>query len=371
MNFIRDLLEILSHWFSHDEIIESLLVLLITYIGTTALKVIYKRFRKYQITQEQRSTEWNITLIDAVFRPFSLLIWVLGISFSLSILQRQYPDISLFELINPIKEVLIISLVLWFLLRLVKQASFNYIGHKKRHGETVDETSVHAISQICRAIIFILSGLIAMQLLGIPLSGVIAFGGVGAAAVGFAAKDLLGNFFGGMMIFLDRPFKVGDWIRSPDRQIEGTVEFIGWRLTCIRTFDKRPLYVPNGVFSNIIVENPSRMHNRRIYATLGLRYNDANKIPHITEAIETMLRQHSEIDTSQTLMVYLSKLSASTLDIVIYTFTKTTNWVQFQKIQQDILLKCMDIVNECGAECAFPTTTLNVPGASANLALTS
>ena len=91
----------------------------------------------------------------------------------------------------------------------------------------------------------------------------------------FAAKDLLANFFGGLTIYLDRPFAVGDWIRSPDREIEGTVERIGWRLTLIRTFDKRPLYIPNAVFTTIAVENPSRMHNRRIYETIGIRYDDA------------------------------------------------------------------------------------------------
>ena len=105
----------------------------------------------------------------------------------------------------------------------------------------------------------------------------LTFGGVGGLIVGLAAKDLLSNFFGGMMIYFDRPFKVGDWIRSPDRQIEGTVERIGWRMTIIRTFDKRPLYVPNSVFSSIVVENPSRMLNRRINETFGLRYQDADK----------------------------------------------------------------------------------------------
>jgi MscS family membrane protein len=71
------------------------------------------------------------------------------------------------------------------------------------------------------------------------------------------------------MIYLDRPFAVGDWIRSPDRDIEGTVEDIGWRLTRIRTFDSRPLYVPNSAFTSIAVENPSRMEHRRIYETIG------------------------------------------------------------------------------------------------------
>ena len=80
-----------------------------------------------------------------------------------------------------------------------------------------------------------------------------------------------------MFVYLDRPFAVGDWVRSPDREIEGTVENIGWRVTRIRTFDKRPLYIPNSIFSQIAVENPSRMSNRRIKETIGIRYDDASK----------------------------------------------------------------------------------------------
>ena len=113
-----------------------------------------------------------------------------------------------------------------------------------------------------------------MQLFDYSVSGLLAFGGIGGIAVGFAAKDLLANFFGGLMIYLDRPFSVGDWIRSPDKEIEGTVEDIGWRLTRIRTFDKRPLYIPNSIFASISVENPSRMSNRRIYEKIGIRYDD-------------------------------------------------------------------------------------------------
>ena len=83
---------------------------------------------------------------------------------------------------------------------------------------------------------------------------------MGGIAVGFAARDLLANFLGGLSIFMDRPFAVGDWIRSPDREIEGTVEDVGWRVTRIRTFDQRPLYVPNSVFSTVALENPSRLY---------------------------------------------------------------------------------------------------------------
>ena len=92
-----------------------------------------------------------------------------------------------------------------------------------------DETTVTAIAKLARVSIVITAALMAMQTLGISISGVLAFGGIGGIAVGFAAKDLLANFFGGLVIYLDRPFKVGDWIRSPDRDIEGTVVKIGWR----------------------------------------------------------------------------------------------------------------------------------------------
>ncbi|MCZ6640581.1 MAG: mechanosensitive ion channel family protein, partial [Gammaproteobacteria bacterium] len=168
-------------------------------------------------------------------------------------------------------------------------------------------------------------------------------------------------FFGALMIFLDKPFKVGDWIRSPDREIEGTVEEIGWRLTLIRTFDQRPLYVPNSVFTSLAVENPSRMRNRRINETIGVRYDDIDTLPEIIADVETMLKTHPAIDTSRTLMVNFVEFGASSLDFFIYTFTKTTVWAEFHQIKQDVLFKIAAIIAGHGAEIAFPTQTLLVP----------
>src|SRR5690606_386142 len=217
-----------------------------------------------------------------------------------------------------------------------------------------DETSVHAIAQLSRVVLIFIVILMLLQTVGIKMSALLALGGVGGAVIGFAAKDSLANFIGGMMIFWDRPFSVGDWVRSPDRNIEGTVENVGWRLTQIQTFDKRPLYVPNGVFSTISVENPSRMSHRRIKTVVGVRYDDATKIGDIVNAIEEMLKNHNEIDNTQTLIVNLIEFGPSSLNILIYTFTKTTNWIKFQSVQQDVFLKIIDIIAQHGAECAFP-----------------
>ena len=223
-----------------------------------------------------------------------------------------------------------------------------------------DQTTIHALTKLGYMVVGITGILTLLQTLGLSVSGLMAFGGMGGIAVGFAAQDVLANFFGGFFIYTDRPFSVGDWIRSPDRNIEGTVEQIGWRVTRIRTFDKRPLYVPNSIFSKISLENPSRMSNRRIKETIGIRYDDAGKMAKIIELTREMLLAHPEIDTNSTLIVNFNSFASSSLDFFIYTFTKTTNWVDFHQIKQDILLKVLEIIEGQGAQCAFPTSTVHM-----------
>lgn len=291
------------------------------------------------------STVWDDALVRSARRPLAWLIWVLGISFAAQISLNR-------ELIDPVRFVAVVFLFAYFLYHFISEAEKAFIV------SGADVTTANAIGKLLRISVIITGILSVLQTLGVSIGGVLAFGGIGGIAVGFAAKDLLANFFGGLMIYLDRPFKVGDWIRSPDRNIEGTVERIGWRLTVIRTFDKRPLYVPNSVFATISLENPSRMLNRRIYETVGVRYDDVAKVQPIVTDVEEMLKNHADIDTSQTLMVNFNAFGPSSLDFFVYTFTKTTNWVEYHGIKQDVLLKIHDIIESHGAEVAFPTQTL-------------
>lgn len=309
---------------------------------------------------EKTTNPWDDAILVALRRPLSFLIWVLGLSFAADITSKQM-DPSFQTFIEPTRDVAVIIAITWFLVRFIREAETNLIARHEAMDEPVDVTTMDAIAKLLRLSVIITAGLVTLQTLGFSISGVLAFGGVGGIAVGFAARDLLANFFGGLMIYLDRPFSVGDWIRSPDREIEGTVERIGWRLTMIRTFDKRPLYVPNATFANIAVENPSRMTNRRIYETIGIRYEDVDKMEVITRDVESMLRLHPDIDTDLTLMVNFVTFAASSINFFIYTFTKTTDWKEFHKIKQDVLLKIEKIISSHGAEIAFPTTTIHIP----------
>ena len=308
---------------------------------------------------------WDDLLVGAAGHPLSYLIWLLGILFAAEIVKHQ-SQAAIFDVIDPVRDIGVVSILIYFLLKLIKGTERILILAQAEDGERdFDKHTVHAIGKLVRISVFITGGLILLQTLGYSISGILAFGGVGGIAIGFAAKDLLANFFGGLMIYLDRPFKVGDWIRSDDKSIEGTVESIGWRLTRIRTFDKRPLYVPNSIFNNISVENPSRMTNRRIKETMGIRYEDANKMGLIIDQVKTMLRNHPDIDHDQTLIVNFNSFAASSLDFFIYTFTKTTDWIRFHEIKQDVLLNIVEIIEKNGAEFAYPTSTLHLQSVEA------
>lgn len=339
-------------------IIEVFVVVFLTLLISFLLKGLLNRLAS---KLESTRNIWDDILLDALRRPAILLVWVLGVSWAGRIVDQR-TETSLLEILGPVREVAIIVLFSWFLLRLVRGFESGVVD-PDRVSAPMDETTAQAISKLLRASVIITSVLVILQSMGFSVSGVLAFGGIGGIAVGFAAKDLLANFFGGLMIYLDRPFVVGNWIRSPDRDIEGTVEYIGWRQTRIRTFDKRPLYVPNATFANISVENPSRMTNRRIYETLGVRYADAAQLKGIVDAVRAMLQQHPDIDVEQTLIVNFNEFGASSLNFFVYAFTKTTHWIEFHAIKEDVMLKIMAIIDAQGAEIAFPTQTLHLADA--------
>ena len=323
---------------------------------------------KVQQRADQTVNVWDDALLAAIRKPLNLGIWIMGISFAIDSMGLD-AQAEIFTLTNQARDVAVVWLLIWFAIGFTENVERGFVEGK--HGDKVDATTAAAVAKLLRAAIIISGALMALQTFGFSISGVLALGGVGGIAIGFAARSLLANFFGALMIFLDRPFSVGDWIRSPDRSIEGTVEFIGWRVTQIRTFDQRPLYVPNSVFTEVSVENPSRMKNRRIFETFGIRYDDLPQMRSIVADVHAMLAAHEDIAQDRTLMVNFVTFGASSLDFFVYTFTRTTDWATFHQVKQDVLLRIADIVAAHGAEFAFPTQTLHVqtPKALQELAL--
>jgi len=349
---------------THFWVLEVFLIVLATATLRLLLKIVLDRLaRQFSKTHNL----YDDALLEAARKPLGWSVWVLGIALAAEAVGGG-TSAEIFSGIPTARDVAVVWLLVWFGVRFISFVETHLID--PQYGvASIDVTTAKAIGKLLRATVLITGALLALEAFGFSISGVLAFGGIGGIAIGFAARDLLANFFGALMIFMDRPFSVGDWIRSPDREIEGTVEEIGWRLTRIRTFDKRPLYIPNSVFASLAVENPSRMHNRRIYEVVGLRYDDISSMGQVVDEVRTMLLSHEDIDTSQTLMVNFVEFGPSSVDFFVYCFTKTTVWADFHVIKQDILLKIADIVSHNKAEIAFPTQTVHVlpePPAVAN-----
>lgn len=325
-------------------------LLLLAIIAHVALGVILKQIKK---RTGSTKTQLDDNLINALSAPLKLLIWYGWIYFSLHELKAEI--LTLGKVVEYI-DIAPIFILTWGILRLISSIE-SFMLEKEGN---VDKDSVRLFTRLIKMLIVFAIVLGVAQYFGYSATSILTLGGVGGLVVGFAAKDMLANIFGGLMIQMDKPFSTGDWIRTTDKSIEGVVEKIGWRMTRIRTFNKNPLYVPNGIFATIPIETPSRMTNREIYVVIGIRYDDIAQMKSIIEKVENLLADHEHINHNEPCRVYFDSFNASSLDFVIWAFSSVTAGAKFKKIKGNILLDVADIIAEHGAEIAYPTQTLHI-----------
>jgi len=196
-------------------------------------------------------------------------------------------------------------------------------------------------------IVLFITLLLILQILGINIIPILTLSGIGAAIVGFASKDVIANFFSGLMIYVTKPFVVDDYIEVPEKKIAGNVEEIGWYLTSIRDAHKRPLYVPNSIFSTELLINHSRITHRRIDEKIRIRAVNAGKAKEIIAEIRSFFERQTEIDAQQPIDIYLLNFNAISLEIEVKAYTRITEYEKFMEFRQKILLEVYQI--------AFPT----------------
>jgi len=322
----------------------------VAFIAHIALSFVLK-----QITKHTGNTQTKIDdyLIKAVSAPLKVLLWFGWIYFSAVALKADFQVLGKIIYYLDITPVIILT---WGLLRLIS----NIESFMLERETSVDKDSIRLFTRLMKMLIVFAIVLGVAQYFGFAISSILTLGGVGGIVMGFAAKDMLANIFGGLMLQMDKPFSTGDWIRTTDGSIEGVVEKIGWRMTRIRTFTMNPVYVPNSIFSTIPIETPSRMTNRRIYEIIGIRYDDIAQMPSIIEEVEQLLLNHEHIDHNLACRVYFDVFNASSLDFVIYAFSLVTDSTKFKRIKGRLLLDIADIIAKHGAEIAYPTQTLHI-----------
>lgn len=327
----------------------SFIYLVVTFIIIKIFdKLLDKTEKKMEDLHETTSTALLLTIKD----PLELLIWATCV-YKIITLMVKLNNKKLFILYE-LKIILITFIVLWLLFRFTTKYARIIIEQKEKNRENIDYGEIDFIKKLTQIVALFVILLFSLGKLGVSFQSLIAIGGAGGIAIGFAAKDLLSNIFAALTIYIDKPFSVGDWIASPDRQIEGDVEEIGWRQTRILTFAKYPLYVANSVFTNIIIENKGRMKSRRINEIIPIRYIDINKMEKIVKEIKEMLKNNSNINQRLTTIVALdSILPNATLNLKLYTFANTIEWIRYTEIKQDVMIKAVKIIQDNGGELAY------------------
>jgi len=288
-------------------------------------------------------------------RPIALGMIILGFNVAFSFMQFSEPFTLM---ISHTMTTLTIVLFAWVLYRIVKLFESSNELIAKRFKTDNGITLAKLLLSILKTIVLIIAGINILSTWGINITGFVASLGLVGMAFALAAKDTASNFFGSMVLFTDQPFKVGDWIKTPD--VEGTIESIGIRSTKVRTFARALVSVPNGNLADSAILNWSEMNKRQIKMTLGLTYDtSATQMRTILEEMRTHLKNDEDIH-QQTIYIHFTEFQDSALGIFCYFFTKTTNWGEYMEVRERINLDLMEIVERNGAAFAFPSQSLYI-----------
>jgi MscS family membrane protein len=236
----------------------------------------------------------------------------------------------------------------------IDQFANRIIYRQQRKGETVDYGGITFVERILQSIAFFAISLFTMSELGLNFQSLLTIGGIGGLTIGLAAKDTLANIFGAVLLYIDKPFTVGEWIASPDKSIEGIVQEIGWRRTTILALARYPIYVSNSLFTNMVVENKGRMLCRRIDEVIPLRFVDLDKLEKITNDVKKMLLDDSNISRKGFILVFFESVARpSTLNLKLLAHTTAIDLPGHAEVRQRVLLKAMQIIRDNGGELAY------------------
>ena len=231
-----------------------------------------------------------------------------------------------------------------------------FVKIRDKSNREIDKSTMNAILRITKIAIYVLAGFMVISELGYNISGFITGLGLSSVVITLAAQDTAKSLIGGLAIFLDKPFKVGDYIKVD--QYEGTVEEIRFRTTSIRTLENTVLHVANSEMSVSAIINYSEMEKRRYYAKLVLEFGTSlKKVEIVKNKINSMLMQMDEIE-KETIMINFQEISDNGMDLVVIAYINRTNYAEYLDIKEEINYNVMKILENEGVEMAYNTQTM-------------
>lgn len=300
------------------------------------------------------------TLTQALADPVRFVPFVMGVFVATEYLALEG---TAQDVATSLNRSLIVFVIFWAFFRMVDPLSF-ILGRVER---VFTSAMVDWLIKAIKLIVALIGAATILEIWGIQVAPIIAGLGLFGVAVALGAQDLFKNLIAGILILVEKRFSIGDWIRV-DGVVEGTVESIGFRSTFVRRFDLAPVFVPNAQLSDSAVTNFSRMTHRRIYWMIGVEYRTTiDQLKQIRERIEAYVLSNDDFvkPDQGTLFVRIDRFNDSSIDIMLYCFTKTKVWGEWMVIKESLAFAIKDIVEKAGTGFAFPSTSLyveTVPG---------
>lgn len=308
---------------------------------------------------EKTPFEFDNLLATAISKPLGYLILLCSISGAFAVLPiPTEPDVQAF--IFGTLKVFMVATIVWFMFRAVDVGVQYLAGLAERTESKLDDQLIPLIRKALKGTIGIICSVWVIQLLGYSVSSLIAGLGIGGLAVALALQDTLSNFFGSVFIFLDRPFRLGDWIRLGD--VEGIVEDIGFRSTRIRTWPATLVTIPNKTVASAMVDNWSKMPKRRVSQTVGVTYETTpEEMERAVSSIRNIIESDDGVD-KEYIVVRFTDFGASSLNILLYYFTRAVAFADHLATKERINLAVMRALSKLGLSIAFPTQTVHLKG---------
>ncbi len=319
-------------------------------------KQIIKFFEKiFTKISEKFDTPLSDDFFKVIYQPLKWKLLLIGFNVSYAILEFSKSTDKVYHTLNSTLNILLLG---WILLLLADFIHKSYKHLSKNKNVDMKNTFIKLFVTSAKILIIVIMFIMLLQIWGYDIKGLLASLGLVGMAIALAAKDSARHIFGSIMIFTDSPFKVGDWIKTPD--VEGTIEEIGMRSTKVRTFAQALVAVPNGNLADSAILNWSKIGKRRVKMTLGLTYSTSStQMQNILTQMRELLKNDNDVH-QDTIHVYFSEFADSSLGIFCYFFTKTTQWGDYMQVRERLYLEFMKIVEINNASFAFPSQSLYI-----------
>lgn len=296
-------------------------------------------------------------IIGALVKPLTAIVGLIGLYMASKILllpspgAPRNPSATIF--IDQSFQVAIAVVIIWALMRLVNVFTAFLTERAKENDLPIDVPIIPLVQKSLKTFIGVIGGLLVIQQMGYPIASLLGGLGIGGLAVALAAQDTIANVFGSVIVFTDKPFKVGDWVKIGD--VDGFVETIGFRSTRIRTWPKALVTLPNKTIANSQIENWSAMTSRQVSFTLLISYEATpDKIEELVRNIDELLANHPGVN-QDFFVVSFRGFAENGLEVFIYYFTRSTAWKEHLQVRQEINVEIMRLLDKLGLSVALPS----------------